>query len=405
MLVTNSAMVLNHSGGLVSGTIASPIGEVLMIPPSVFEKGNKPSLKQLPWHSNHKILLAEMCDLRGYPWEHCPKSCLRKAVNILHLHDLKVQLGFELEFILLEQGGTANVRPIPDACGYASFDLLDDRSAIIDEMIAILTEMDIPVNLMHAEGGQGQFEIVLGHKYVLEAVDDLVIAREVIRSVARRHKLVATFVPKLGPGFGTGSHVHISVDGHFGVENECSGDLKSISTDMSKTGESFLAGVLDGLPWLTFLINASPASYVRLVPGSWAGVYQAWGVNHKDLPIRLSNDRTNFELKPLDGVSNPYLAMAGTLMAGLNGVKNGMNLPAPCQIDPMVLPAEERPERLPCSLPESMGKFMEVMKSGILAEVFSDDMVHDLLEVKKSDILLCQEHGIDEFVKMMATMH
>lgn len=361
-----------------------------------------PKYLELPWHPTHKIAIATMLEESGEPWVQCPKTALSRAISLLREKGLNPKAGFEIEFGLLHGDPEKGLKPFGRGTSYALFDQFDRAAAVLDDITACLHEMHIPLRMVHAEAAPGQFEVVLGHKDVMEAVHDVVIARIIINAMARRHGLVATFVPCYGDGYsGSGSHVHISLDDQFGTDDM----LNDAWIGVSKTGQQFMAGILDALPWLTFLLMSSPLSYARSRPQFWVGAYQMWAYNNKESPIRLVADRTNFEMKQLDGVSNVDIAMAGILMAGIRGIEEEKVLPDPVQCDPHHLPEAQRPCRLPDSLEGSLKEFEEAYQQDILGKVFSNEMVDDLLCMKKDEIAHVGEVGLSAYRDVLMTLN
>lgn len=357
---------------------------------------------ELPWHPNHKIAIAKMIEPSGEIWSQCPKGTLMRAISLLQKKGYNARAGFELEFGLFREDPEKGLVHVGRGVNYALFDQFDIAAVLIDDIAICLDQMKIPVHMMHAECAPGQFEVVLGHKDVFEAVQDLVIARLVIKAMARKHGLIATFVPSYGDKFaGSGSHVHISLDNQFGTDDVLNGDKIGVS----RVGQQFMAGIVYALPWLTFFLMSSPLSYERSQPQYWVGAYQMWAYNNKESPVRLVEDRTNFEVKQLDGVSNVDIALAGVLLAGLKGIEEEMELPEPVQCDPYTLPEKNRPPRLPKSLEESLQEFENAYKQKDLNVVFHEEMVHDMLLVKKEEIQYVEKHGLSAYRDLLLTMH
>lgn len=410
-LIVKGAILLTSRCSIPDGTPLSAQGEVYMLPFSPYEKLPSSKLAALPTsrvvrfptHPNHSFTIAHLHDQHGRPWQHCPRQLLCAAIQQLRAHNLSMQAGFEMEFVLLrgDPSEPHTLKPFGSATGYALLSLIDQAAPILDHMVSALQQANIKVTMMHAEGAPGHFEIVLHHNQVLAAVDDLVLAREIVRSVALQHHSYATFIPKYGNAAGSGSHVHFSLDAHFGLSNK----LYDHHVGMSSTAQQFVAGVLEALPWLTFLTNASVASYARLQPQCWVGVYKVWGISNKEAPLRLSLDRSNIELKTLDALSNVYIAMTGVIAAGLNGIRACLQLPPPCQTDPHLLAEGERAERLPTSLAESLERFRDVAASGALAELFAPDVVRDILAAKSDEIREVDRIGMDAFVQQIVALH
>lgn len=412
--LVKAGMTLLPWGPAAQGAKAGGVGEVDLVPVVKLshstwlqwqQESGPPHLSshlELPWHRNHKIAIAKMLDQSGEPWAQCPKGALMRAISLLREKGYNAKAGFELEFGLLREDPEKGLTHVGRGIQYGLFDQFDISAEVIDDILICLDQMKIPVRMVHAEAAPGQFEVVLGHKDVFEAVQDVVIARLVIKAMARKHDLVATFVPCYGDGFaGSGSHVHISLDEHFGTDDVLNNEMVGVS----RMGQHFMAGIVDALPWLTFLLMSSPLSYVRSQPQFWVGAYQMWAYNNKESPMRLAEDRTNFEMKQLDSVSNVDLAMAGILLAGLRGLEEGMELPEPVQGDPHILPEENRPPRLPASLEESLKEFEKACKENLLSKVFIEEMVEDLTLMKKEEIKYVDKHGISAYRDMLMTLH
>ncbi|CAN8072321.1 unnamed protein product [Agarophyton chilense] len=409
-LYVKCGLILTPDSAIPQNIDLDAVGEVYMLPYSPYTHSAVPNNPHFapprtitfPTHPNHSLTVAHLHESNGKPWSYCPRERLRRAVQLLASHHLTMRAGFEMEFVLLEGDPSipSSLKPFGSSAGYALHGPLNRAANILDHMVAALQQADIHVTMMHTEAGHGQFEIVLAHQPVIRAVDDLVMAREIVRAVAERHSLYATFIPKFG-AVGTGSHVHFSLEGQFGQPTK----LYDQHVGMSPLAQHFVAGVLEALPWLTFLTNASAVSYLRLLPQHWVGVYKVWGISNKETPLRLALDRTNMELKLLDGVSNPYLAMAGIIAAGLNGVRSDMQLPPPCQMDPHCLDADKRAERLPKSLQESLERFRDLGSSGVVEDIFPQHVVQSLIAVKTDEIRSVKEVGIDNWARKMAAVH
>ncbi|PHT63250.1 Peptidyl-prolyl cis-trans isomerase-like 3 [Capsicum annuum] len=207
------------------------------------------------------MTLADMCIEPGKPWEYCPREVFRKVVKILKDEfDLVVNVGFEIEFYLLKsviRNGKEEWFPI-DKTSYCSTQAFEVASSIFEDIITYLETLNITVEQVHAETGKGQYEVVLGYTEASTAIISLIYAREVIKSVARQHGMMATFVPKYAEDEdGSGSHVHISLSRNGENVFMASGDSKY---GMSKIGESFMAGVFNHLPAILAFTATHPLS-------------------------------------------------------------------------------------------------------------------------------------------------
>ena len=385
-------MAFTYGDVPAEGCTQQPIGEVLMLPPAL---GSNMELllplTTLPWHNRHKITIAQMHNEDGTPWVHCPVNLLKRTLKRCEDRNLQVLAGFEMEFVVYSfddsqatqnfcfpNRAVADRIPFGGTAYYASHQQMDMGAKFLDDVVDTLGEMEIDVRMMHPECAFGQYEIVLVHSDVETAVRKLVIAREAVRAVARKHNLGITFSPVGLQGAGSGAHVHLSLANHFNTDDQLYGEHIGID----QTGQAFIAGIYNALQWLPFFTNANPISYNRIQPRCWVGAYHIWGLNNKEAPIRISGDRTNFEFKLLDAVSNPYIAMAAIVAAGLDGIDKNMELPPPMQVDPASLPAPQRPSRLPKTLCSQIETVMAQKGTGSnFDQLFHDEMLHDYIKV------------------------
>ena len=201
-------------------------------------------------------------------------------------------------------------------------------------------------------------------------------------------KIIYSFISfTISPG-GSAAHAHVSVHS----PGEMPGD--SAHANLNKLEASFLAGVLEHLPALALLVLPLTASYKRMIDGVWSGgTYISWGIENKETPVRLCNPHSpssrNFELKTLDGTANPYLALAGVLGAGLNGIVESKELAMQdCSGDviPALLSEEERAklgirERFPLSWEDACSKFEE---SAIVDSLFGNNFKRKFLSLQKA---------------------
>ena len=326
-----------------------------------------------------------LCDMveGETPWALCPRTFLKHMVSRLAEKDLGLEVGFEIEFCLLHPPQDAQDPPVPvDHTVYAQSTAAQASHAVISAMLRSLWEQGVPVEQYNAESGPGQHEITLEHGPPLVMTDRLIRARETIRTTAREHGLVASFLPLIFEGgAGSGLHTHMSLwqNGRNlmpGTEDETWG--------LSAEGNAFMAGILDHLSALMAVTTPTRNSFRRIRPHSWSGAYQAWGIANKEAALRTIADSrtgvpTNFELKTVDATANPYLALGAIIAAGLHGLETADRLPDPIPIDPGDYSAEERAELgivpLPSSLEEALGQFTAdpvlAAALGRLAGVFS----------------------------------
>ncbi|KAK4765798.1 hypothetical protein SAY87_007440 [Trapa incisa] len=325
---------------------------------------------QIPWEEREEMVLADMHLKPGVAWEYCPREALRRVSRILKDEfNLEMNAGFESEFYLLRselRERKEEYIPI-DSSNYCSAAAYDALSSIFHEILAALNSLNITVEQLHAEAGKGQFELVLGHKTCFMAADNLIFARETIRSVVRRHGILATFLPKYAlDDIGSGSHVHLSL--WQNGQNVFMASNGSSKHGMSEVGEAFMAGVLDHLPSILAFTAPVPNSYDRIQPNTWSGAYQCWGKENREASLRtacppgvLDGLVSNFEIKSFDACANPHLGLAAVMAAGIDGLRRKLHLPEPIDTNPFGL--EGKILRLPKSLDESLAAFRKTRSS------------------------------------------
>ncbi|MEU6283288.1 glutamine synthetase family protein [Streptomyces sp. NPDC047028] len=296
----------------------------------------------------------------------CARTFLRRIVtDAAERHGIAFKAAVEIEWCV-GVGPAADGAFVPAVRGPAYGAIrqtgLSDYTAAL---LAACAAQDIDVDQLHPEYAPGQFEISVGALDPVAAADRSVLVRQTIRAVAERHGLTVSFAPAVSAeGVGNGGHLHLSAwrDGanlHAGGEGRYG---------MTAEAESFTAGILARLPALTAVTAPSPASYLRLRPSQWAGVFTAWGRETREAALRVVTGTAgrrahdaNLEVKPVDLAANPYLALGCVIAAGLDGVTAALPLGEEITGDPARYGPDEAAalgvRRLPTSLPEAVEAF------------------------------------------------
>jgi glutamine synthetase len=335
-----------------------PVKEIRLVP-------DWSTLVMLPYARGHAQVMGNLM-LDKFPWELCPRELSRRAVSMLGDLGYQIKVGVEIEFFLFKQnqhceGNGTFAEPVDKAL-YAQNSAFETSRAVIDDIAEMLWNNGIELAHYNPESGPGQHEISLHYCDPLVLADRLVSARETIRSVALKHGLIASFVPKLfDDATGSGCHLHLSLWS----------DDKNITPDgkgnwyLSQSCESFIAGILDHLPSLMAFTTPTPNSFRRIQPRTWSGAFRAWGIDNKEAAIRVlanpfGEGPNHFELKTADSSANPYIALFGVIAAGWDGIQRNLKLSDPVQADPANLTEAERKRLgvglLPTNLEEALGK-------------------------------------------------
>ncbi|MGW7255391.1 glutamine synthetase [Streptomyces sp. NPDC054834] len=312
----------------------------------------------------------------------CSRTFLRRIVTeAAERHGITFRAAVEVEWAL-GLGSAPDGEFVPAVSGPAYGAVrqaeLSDYGA---DLLAACAAQGIDVDQFHPEYAAGQFELSVGALDPVAAADRSVLVRQTVRAVAQRHGLRVSFAPAVSAeGVGNGGHLHLS--GWRDGRNLHTGGPGPYG--MTDRAESFAAGILAHLPALTAVTAPSPASYLRLKPSRWAGVFTAWGRERREAAVRVVTGTTghreqaaNLEVKPVDLAANPYLAFGCVIAAGLDGIASAAALPEEITGDPARLGAGEAAargvRRLPTSLPEAVAEFGadEVLRAA-LGEVLAD---------------------------------
>ncbi|SEF75372.1 L-glutamine synthetase [Saccharopolyspora kobensis] len=271
------------------------------------------------------------------------------------------------------------------------------------ELVAALRAQGLEVQQFHPEYALGQVELSVAAVGPVTAADDAVLVRHTVRALSRRHGWRASFAPCLVPGgAGSGGHLHLSV-------RDADGNLFAGGSGphgLRPAGESFLAGVLRELPALVAIGAGNPASFLRLEPSRWAGVWQVWGREAREAALRLITGTTgtqqwaaNVEVKCFDGTANPYLAVGAVLAAGLAGAREGLALPAEVTGDPAALDERDRVAAGIHRLPTNAAAAADALAgSAVLAEAMGPELHDAMLTVRRAEAERYADAAPDEIV-------
>ena len=282
-----------------------------------------------PWRPVHGGNTARIiCDVYrpdGKPFPGDPRYILKKTLAEAHAMGFEMQAGPECEFFLFE---TADGRPTTtcsDDGGYFDVGPVDGGENVRRDICLALEEMGYEIEASHHEGGQGQHEIDFKYNYALPTADNVVTFKMVVKTLAMRNGLHATFMPKPIYGVpGNGMHINISLKKEG---KNVFFDKNNAADGLSQLAYQFIAGILEHASGFTAITNPLVNSYKRLVPGYEAPVYRAWSAQNRSPLIRVPASRgegTRVELRSPDPSCNPYLAFAVILAAGLDGIKRGL---------------------------------------------------------------------------------
>lgn len=336
-------------------------------------------------------LICSAMTTQGEPFIGDPRTVLHRAIKRAEEMGFTFKTGVELEFFLF--GLDEHNKPIIDtSIDFASYyDLASDNALNVrQDMMESLSTIGIPVDSSHSEVGFGQHEIDLGHMDVLESADSVLTARVVMKSIALRHKLHCTFIPRPATELpGSGMHIHQS------LHDLETGENVFVDTDneygLSDIARYFLAGQLYHAPAMAAIVAPLVNSYKRLGTSFEAPVYITWAHINRAALIRVpeimpgedEDERIRLELRCPDPSANPYLSSAVMLMAGLDGIRNKMPLPDP--LEETLLAGSRKRRRQFEMLPNSLGAALQALKQddvilNTLGPYISDRYISSKLE-------------------------
>ncbi|MGX4763288.1 type I glutamate--ammonia ligase [Holzapfeliella sp. JNUCC 72] len=342
-----------------------------------------------PWEVEHGKVARLICDVYmpdGTPFKGDPRYNLRRVLKQMQDKGYSAfNIGPEPEFFLFRLN--ENNKPsldLNDQGGYFDLAPVDLGENTRRDIVLELEKMNFEIEASHHEVAPGQHEIDFKYTDALEAADKIQTFKLVVKTVARKHGLHATFMPKPLQGInGSGMHINMSLfkdgDNVFFDENT--------DNQLSKEAMYFLSGILNHAKALTALNNPTVNSYKRLVPGFEAPVYIAWSGTNRSPLIRVPQSRglgTRLELRSVDPAANPYLAIAGILSAGLEGLET-KELPVE-SVDRNIyhMTDEERRENNITDLPGTLNEAVdEFAKDAVIKESLGEHLTQSFIDSKK----------------------
>ncbi|MDI2588469.1 type I glutamate--ammonia ligase [Psychrobacillus sp. NEAU-3TGS] len=342
-----------------------------------------------PWITGKGKVARLICDVNkadGTPFEGDPRNNLKRVLKEMEeLGFTSFNLGPEPEFFLfkLDAQGEPTLE-LNDHGGYFDLAPVDLGENCRRDIVLELEEMGFEIEASHHEVAPGQHEIDFKYADAVTACDNIQTFKLVVKTIARKHGLHATFMPK--PLFGVnGSGMHFNVSLFNGKENAFFDE--STESKMSETSMQFMAGVLKHVQSFTAITNPTVNSYKRLVPGYEAPCYVAWSGQNRSPLIRIPSSRglsTRIEVRSVDPAANPYLAMAVILQAGLDGIKQKMTPPPAVDRNIYVMTEEERIENGIHNLPPTLHEaVLELGKSEVIRGALGEHIYANFVEAKE----------------------
>lgn len=344
-----------------------------------------------PWRPQTGKVARLICDVfspDGTPFEGDPRYVLKKAIQkAVKMGYDSFNVGPECEFFLFLTDNEGNPTTVThDNGGYFDLGPVDLGENARRDMCLALEEMGFEIEASHHEVAPGQHEIDFKYSDALTTADAILTFKLVVKTIAQRHGLHATFMPK--PIFGiNGSGMHTNASLFKNGRNAFYDEKEPLQ--LSKDAYWFIGGLIKHIRSIAALTNPLVNSYKRLVPGYEAPVYVAWSARNRSPLIRIPAARgeaTRVELRCPDPACNPYLALAAILSAGLDGIENKIQPPQPTDKNIFQMTAEERAAEgifdLPGNLKEAIG---ELEKSTLAKEILGEHIIEKYIEAKNKE--------------------
>lgn len=325
-----------------------------------------------PWRPQQGKVARIICDVHnvdGTPFEGDPRYILRRAAGEAEEMGYVFEVGPECEFFLFQYDEDGQpTTEMNEQAGFFDLGPADQGENARRDMVLTLEEMGYEVEASHHESAPGQHEIDFKYDEALKAADNIMTFKLAVRTIAKRHGMFASFMPKPKSGVnGSGMHLNLSLSRNgtniFYDEKDPRG--------LSREAHYFIGGIMKHIKGMAAVGNPLVNSYKRLVPGYDAPNFIAWSLNNRTPLIRIPAARgnsTRVELRSADSAANPYLMLALCLAAGLDGIRK-KRMP---------------PEAVNCNVYDMAEEELEQIGIGLMPA----DLIHAVHEMEKDELVL-----------------
>lgn len=348
------------------------------------------TLEIFPWRPQQGKVARLICDVYRpdrTPFAGDSRYILKRAIREAEEMGLTFRVGAECEFFLfhLDDNGMPTTLTHEKA-GYFDVGPVDFGENARRDMVLTLEDMGFVVEASHHDVAPAQHEISFRYDEALATADNIMTFKLAVRTIAKRHGLHASFMPKPKYGVnGSGMHMNMSL----------LKDGKNIFVDekgahgLSRDAYAFLGGVMEHMRGMTAILNPIVNSYKRLVPGFEAPAYIAWSATNRSTLIRIpaaKGEAVRMELRSPDPTANPYLALAAVLRAGLDGIKRQLAVPESVDCNIFRMSAQERRERKIQELPGTLAEAVSCMEEdAFMKETLGEHLFEKYIALKKEE--------------------
>ena len=317
----------------------------------------------LPWNSKEAIIICDVFIEKGIPFEGCPRTILKKTLKKLKDDNYEVKVGAEGEFFLFNTDeNNMPVFDVHDRAGYFDVSPVDNGKVVIKDIVRNLKKMGFTIEAAHHEVAPAQHEIDFQFDEALSTADRFVLFKHVVKNIAAKHGLYATFMPKpLSGENGSAMHCHQSIY-KDNVNIFYDGESEDGLSDIAK---KYMAGILMHAKGMSAITNPTVNSYKRLEVGYEAPVNIGWSFENRSTLIRVPKSRgngTRMELRNPDATANAYLLFAIMIEAGYKGIKENLQISKPIDGNIYDMDKEDLINRNIGILPQNLREALEELE-------------------------------------------
>ncbi len=357
------------------------------------------TMQILPWDRRFVFMAADLWAEGVEPFSNCPRSILKRQIDLAAEQGFEMFLGIEPEFYVFDPASRGAADGYLDP-GFESgkirpsqaydVDSAMNAMSFLEPMTRYLAETGFGLFSYDTEGGDGQYEFDFGYFGALEMSDRMTLFKMMVRAAAKEAGLAATFMPKpYTNGWGSGAHFNMSLVDTVSKKNLFRDDDDPRGKGWSKTAYSFVAGILKHAPAIAAVATPTVNSYKRLTPRladgtvSWAPVWISYGDNNRSCMLRLPHNRPAVENRAVDIAVNTHVCAAFMLAAGMEGIRDGLDPGEPNEeLTYDWKPGQKGVQRLPRTLQEAIDEFEA---DPLTHEVFPAAFVTDYVDMKRAE--------------------
>ena len=356
------------------------------------------TLQAMPWLPGYARVVLDG-HVAGQPFDVCPRQILRRQVARLAKHGWTLNAGLEPEFFLLQKGQNGHDAEPADTLEKPSYDTksLLRRRSFLDRLTTSLDLCGLGVFQIDHEDATGQFEVNYRYADALKAADNFMLFKMAAHHIAEEEGMLFSMMPKpFADRPGSGLHFHLSLADQDG-NPLFADDQDHRELGLSPLAYHFMAGLLRHAPALTALCAPTVNSYKRLMCGqslsgtSWAPAFIGYGDNNRTTVARVVYQRIEWRLP--DSSANPYLALAGVIAAGLDGIENALEAAEPVDDDVYEMSDAQRAELGLKMLPQNLGEAVAALRADtVLAAALGTDFVKEFVALKGAEWIEYSQH-------------